>query len=183
MDLDGIYRTEYGRCVATLTRLLGDIGLAEEAVQDAFAVALQKWDQTPPNPGAWIVTTARNRAIDRLRRESTRQTRHTQALLLRRPDGSGLDARRADAWWAGRNGPLGRRCGHRSGADTRLGGRRRNATCQDAPRACLTDGVRRARCPGGASEGGGGSQPGVGRRPTTTQRGAVQPDGVLPDML
>jgi predicted RNA polymerase sigma factor len=70
MDLDGVYRAEYGRCVATLTRVHGDIGLAEEAVQDAFATAVQKWDQTPPNPGAWIVTTARNRAIDRLRRES-----------------------------------------------------------------------------------------------------------------
>jgi RNA polymerase sigma-70 factor (ECF subfamily) len=86
MDLDGLYRAEYGRCVATLTRMLGDIGLAEEAVQDAFAVALQKWDRPPPNPGAWIVTTARNRAIDRLRRESTRQDRHAQALLLHQPD-------------------------------------------------------------------------------------------------
>ena len=76
MDLDSVYRAEYGRCVATLTRILGDIGLAEEAVQDAFAVAVQKWDEPPPNPGAWIVTTARNRAIDRLRRESTRQARH-----------------------------------------------------------------------------------------------------------
>ncbi|HEX4814927.1 MAG TPA: RNA polymerase sigma factor [Nonomuraea sp.] len=87
MDLDSIYRAEYGRCVATLTRLLGDIGLAEEAVQDAFAVAVQKWDpDPPPNPGAWIVTTARNRAIDRLRRESTRQARHAQALLLHHAD-------------------------------------------------------------------------------------------------
>src|SRR5260370_36183803 len=87
MDLDGVYRAEYGRCVATLTRLLGDIGLAEEAVQDAFAVAVQKWDEAPPaNPGAWIVTTARNRAIARLRRESTRQARHAQALLLPQPD-------------------------------------------------------------------------------------------------
>jgi RNA polymerase sigma factor (sigma-70 family) len=87
MDLDGVYRAEYGRCVATLTRLLGDIGLAEEAVQDAFAVAVTKWDETlPPNPGAWIVTTARNRAIDRLRRESTREARHAQALLLHRSD-------------------------------------------------------------------------------------------------
>ncbi|MBO3745224.1 RNA polymerase sigma factor [Streptosporangiaceae bacterium NEAU-GS5] len=87
MDLDGIYRAEYGRCVATLTRLLGDIDLAEEFVQDAFAVAVQKWEQAPPpNPGAWIVTTARNRAIDRLRRESTREARHAQALLLRQPD-------------------------------------------------------------------------------------------------
>ncbi|GAB3881023.1 RNA polymerase sigma factor [Kibdelosporangium lantanae] len=87
MDLDSVYRAEYGRCVATLTRLLGDIGLAEEAVQDAFAVAVQKWaDGLPPNPGAWIVTTARNRAIDRLRRESTREARHAQALLLHQPD-------------------------------------------------------------------------------------------------
>ncbi|GAA3613878.1 RNA polymerase sigma factor [Nonomuraea rosea] len=85
MDLDRLYRAEYGRCVATLTRLLGDIGLAEEAVQDAFAVAIQKWDEPPPNPGAWIVTTARNRAIDRLRRESTREARHAQALLLHEP--------------------------------------------------------------------------------------------------
>jgi RNA polymerase sigma-70 factor (ECF subfamily) len=87
MDLDSVYRTEYSRCVATLTRLLGDIGLAEEAVQDAFAVAVQKWDEAPPNPGAWIVTTARNRAIDRLRRESTREARHAQALLLHQPSG------------------------------------------------------------------------------------------------
>jgi RNA polymerase sigma factor (sigma-70 family) len=86
MDLESVYRAEYGRCVATLTRLVGDIGLAEEAVQDAFAVAVQKWDEAPPNPGGWIVTTARNRAIDRLRRESTRQARHAQALLLHRPD-------------------------------------------------------------------------------------------------
>jgi RNA polymerase sigma factor (sigma-70 family) len=86
MDLDDIYRAEYGRCVATLVRVLGDIDLAEEAVQDAFAIALQKWQVTPPNPGAWIVTTARNRAIDRLRRESTREARHAQALLVSHQD-------------------------------------------------------------------------------------------------
>ncbi|EME61772.1 RNA polymerase sigma factor [Amycolatopsis decaplanina] len=86
MDFDGVYRAEYGRCVATLTRFLGDISLAEEAVQDAFATAVEKWDEAPPNPGAWIVTTARNRAIDRLRRESTREARHAQALLLHGPD-------------------------------------------------------------------------------------------------
>ena len=86
MDLDTVYRAEYGRCVATLVRLLGDINLAEEAVQDAFTVAVEKWDTLPPNPGAWIVTTARNRAIDRLRRESTREARHAQALLLHQPD-------------------------------------------------------------------------------------------------
>ena len=86
MEMAHIYRAEYGRCVATLVRLLGDINLAEEAVQDAFAVALEKWETTPPNPGAWIVTTARNRAIDRLRRESTREARHAQALLLHQQD-------------------------------------------------------------------------------------------------
>jgi RNA polymerase sigma factor (sigma-70 family) len=86
MDLAPVYRAEYGRCVATLVRLLGDINLAEEAVQDAFAAALEKWQALPPNPGAWIVTTARNRAIDRLRRESTREARHAQALLLHQQD-------------------------------------------------------------------------------------------------
>ena len=87
MTLDAVYRAEYGRCVATLTRLLGDIGLAEEAVQDAFAAAVTAWAESlPANPGAWIVTTARNRAIDRLRRESTREARHAQALLLHQPD-------------------------------------------------------------------------------------------------
>src|SRR3954449_8689971 len=86
LDVASGYRAEYGRCVATLVRLLGDINLAEEAVQDAFAVAVEKWAVLPPNPGAWIVTTARNRAIDRLRRESTREARHAQALLLNQPD-------------------------------------------------------------------------------------------------
>ena len=86
MDIDRVYRAEYGRCVATLTRLLGDIGLAEEAVQDAFAVAVQRWEVLPPNPGGWIVTTARRRAIDRIRRESTREARHGEALLLQQPD-------------------------------------------------------------------------------------------------
>ena len=77
-DPDGVarvYRQEYGRCVATLVRVLGDIDLAEEAVQEAFTIAVQRWPETglPPNPGAWITTTARNRAIDRLRREAARE--------------------------------------------------------------------------------------------------------------
>ena len=103
MDLTSVYRAEYGRCVATLTRLLGDIGLAEEAVQDAFAMAVQKWHEAPPdNPGAWIVTTARNRATDRLRRESTREARHAQALLLHELAGmTPLDVLRAGSWGAG----------------------------------------------------------------------------------
>lgn len=67
-----------------LVRLFGDIDLAEEAVQEAFAVAVQRWPGAglPPNPGAWITTTARNRAIDRIRRESSRTDRHGQAALL-----------------------------------------------------------------------------------------------------
>ena len=85
-DIERIFRDEYGRCVATLIRFLGDINLAEEAVQDAFTTAVQKWETAPPNPGAWIVTTARNRAVDRLRRESTREARHAQALLLHHQD-------------------------------------------------------------------------------------------------
>jgi RNA polymerase sigma-70 factor, ECF subfamily len=83
-DIEGYFRREYGRCVATLVRFFGDIDIAEEAVQDAFAVALDRWPETglPPNPGAWITTTARNRAIDQLRRESSRDDRHAQAAML-----------------------------------------------------------------------------------------------------
>ena len=81
------FRLEYGRCVATLVRFLGDIDLAEEAVQDAFTVAVERWPRSglPPNPGAWITTTARNRGIDQLRRESSRQDRHVQAAALYGP--------------------------------------------------------------------------------------------------
>ena len=69
--VDRLFRRESGRAVATLIRVLGDFELAEEAVQEAFAIALERWpvDGVPDNPGAWITTTARNRAIDRLRRE------------------------------------------------------------------------------------------------------------------
>jgi RNA polymerase sigma-70 factor (ECF subfamily) len=68
--VDRLFREESGRAVATLIRVLGDFDLAEEAVQEAFVVALERWprDGLPDNPGAWITTTARNRAIDRLRR-------------------------------------------------------------------------------------------------------------------
>ena len=88
MDIAAIFRAESGRSVATLVRLFGSIDIAEEAVQDAFAVALERWpaDGLPPNPGAWITTTARNRAIDRLRRESSRHDRHAQAALLQAND-------------------------------------------------------------------------------------------------
>lgn len=84
LDVEGVFRAEYGRAVAVLVRFLGDIDLAEEAVQDAFTTALRTWPRsgTPPSPAGWIITTARNRAIDRLRRESTREARHAEAERL-----------------------------------------------------------------------------------------------------
>jgi RNA polymerase sigma-70 factor (ECF subfamily) len=83
-DVERVFRAEYGRSVAVLVRVFGDIDVAEEAVQDAFTRALQLWPATglPPSPAGWIITTARNRAIDRLRREASRQDRHAQAALL-----------------------------------------------------------------------------------------------------
>lgn len=78
------FRADSPRAVATLIRLVGDVDVAEEAVQDAFVVATERWpvEGVPPSPAGWIITTARNRAIDRLRRESTRDQRHRQAALL-----------------------------------------------------------------------------------------------------
>ena len=86
-DVDLVFRECYGRAVAVLVRLLGDIDAAEEAVQDAFTEAVRRWPQTgvPPSPAGWIVTTARNRAIDRRRREASRADRHAQAALLAAP--------------------------------------------------------------------------------------------------
>jgi RNA polymerase sigma-70 factor, ECF subfamily len=72
-EIGAVFREEWGRAVAVLTRVLGDLDRAEDAVQDAFTIALERWprDGTPTNPGAWVITTARNRAIDRLRREQS----------------------------------------------------------------------------------------------------------------
>ena len=83
-DLDRVFRAEHGRVVATLTRRFGDIDVAEEAAQEAYLIALQRWPESglPPNPGAWLTTTAQNRAIDRIRRESTRDTRQAQAAMI-----------------------------------------------------------------------------------------------------
>ena len=83
-EIERIFRNEYGRAVAVLVRRFGDIDIAEEAVQDAFTAALQRWPASglPPSPQGWIITTARNRAIDRLRREASRQDRQTQAAVL-----------------------------------------------------------------------------------------------------
>jgi RNA polymerase sigma-70 factor (ECF subfamily) len=87
-DIARIFRAEYGRAVAVLTRSFGNIDTAEEAVQDAFAAAIERWPREgpPPSPAGWIITTARNRAIDRLRKDSSRQDRHEQAVLLQEND-------------------------------------------------------------------------------------------------
>jgi RNA polymerase sigma-70 factor, ECF subfamily len=83
-EIGRVFRAEHGRAVAVLARVLGDIDVAEDAVQDAFTAAVQRWPSTglPPSPAGWIITTARNRAIDRLRREASREDRHAQAALL-----------------------------------------------------------------------------------------------------
>jgi RNA polymerase sigma-70 factor (ECF subfamily) len=83
-EIERVFRDEYGRAVAVLVRVLGDIDVAEEAVQDAFTAAVQRWPSAglPPSPAGWIITTARNRAIDRLRREASREDRHAHAALL-----------------------------------------------------------------------------------------------------
>jgi RNA polymerase sigma-70 factor (ECF subfamily) len=83
-EIERHFRREYGRTVASLVRSFGDIDIAEEAVQEAFIAAIDRWPVTglPPNPGAWITTTSRNRAIDRLRREASRHDHHAQAALL-----------------------------------------------------------------------------------------------------
>ena len=86
-----MFRAEHGRAVSVLTRTFGDLDIAEEAVADAFAVAVERWpaDGLPPSPAGWIITTARRRAIDRLRREASRADRHAQAALLRAGDETG----------------------------------------------------------------------------------------------
>ena len=82
--IEEVFRAEYGRAVSVLTRVLGDIDLAEEAVQDAFATAVLRWpvDGVPPAPAGWIITTARNRAIDRLRREVKGSEKYAEAARL-----------------------------------------------------------------------------------------------------
>jgi RNA polymerase sigma-70 factor (ECF subfamily) len=87
-EIERVFREEHGRAVAVLVRVFGDIDIAEEAVQDAFVAATQRWpaDGVPPSPAGWIITTARHRAIDRLRREASRADRHAQAALLHARD-------------------------------------------------------------------------------------------------
>lgn len=83
-EIAGVFRREYGRAVAVLIRRFGDIDLAEEAVQDAFTKAVDRWPQAgpPPSPAGWIITTAAHTIVDRFRRESVRGERHAQAALL-----------------------------------------------------------------------------------------------------
>ncbi|MGZ3146689.1 RNA polymerase sigma factor [Lentzea chajnantorensis] len=85
--IEEVFRAEYGRAVSVLTRFLGDLDLAEEAVQDAFATAAARWpvDGVPPAPAGWIITTARNRAVDRLRREAKGREKQS-ALVPREPE-------------------------------------------------------------------------------------------------
>jgi RNA polymerase sigma-70 factor (ECF subfamily) len=101
-EIERVFRQEHGRAVAVLVRVFGDIDVAEEAVQDAFTAAVERWPATglPPSPAGWIITTARNRAIDRLRREATLQDRHAQAALLHARDEPGQEGEE------GREGPV-----------------------------------------------------------------------------
>jgi RNA polymerase sigma-70 factor (ECF subfamily) len=87
-EIERVFRSESGRAVATLVRFFGDIDIAEEAVQDAFVVALERWPESglPPSPAGWIITAARNRGIDRIRRESTRDRRQSEATAMLTPE-------------------------------------------------------------------------------------------------
>jgi RNA polymerase sigma-70 factor (ECF subfamily) len=88
-EIERVFRAEYGRAVAVLVGVFGDIDLAEDAIQDAFTTAAARWpaDGLPPSPAGWIITTARHRAIDRLRREASRADKQAQAALLHAGDG------------------------------------------------------------------------------------------------
>jgi RNA polymerase sigma-70 factor, ECF subfamily len=87
-EIERVFRAEYGRAVAVLVRVFGSIDVAEDAVQEAFVAATRQWPSAglPPSPTGWIITTARNRAIDHLRREASRDDRHARAALLQERD-------------------------------------------------------------------------------------------------
>ena len=87
-EIERVFREQHGRAVAVLVRVFGDIDVAEEAVQEAFVAAVARWPEAglPPSPAGWIITTARNKGIDRLRREASREDRHAQAALVHARD-------------------------------------------------------------------------------------------------
>ena len=87
-EIEDVFRAEHGRAVASLVRVFGDIDVAEDAVQEAFAAAVQRWPGAglPPSPAGWIITTARRKAIDRLRREASRADKQAQAALVHAHD-------------------------------------------------------------------------------------------------
>jgi RNA polymerase sigma-70 factor (ECF subfamily) len=86
--VEAIFRAEFGRVVASLARRFGDLDVAEDAAGEALVVALERWpvDGIPPNPGGWLTTTAGNRAIDRIRRESRRDDKHRAAEMILDPE-------------------------------------------------------------------------------------------------
>jgi RNA polymerase sigma-70 factor (ECF subfamily) len=96
--IERLFREEWGRSVAALARATGDLALAEDAVQEAFTAALERWGDRPPaNPGGWLFTTARNRAIDRLRRDRTLREKtellgRLEALAPADPEDTDMDA-------------------------------------------------------------------------------------------
>jgi predicted RNA polymerase sigma factor len=100
-----VHREEWARVVATPARRLGDLDIAEEMAAEAFATAVERWpvDGVPASPGAWLITTAHRKAIDRLRREARREEKHREALMLfDTPDPLGAidDDRLRDVWGA-----------------------------------------------------------------------------------
>jgi RNA polymerase sigma-70 factor (ECF subfamily) len=97
-EIERVFRAEYGRAVSVLVRLCGDIDAAEEAIQDAFAAAVERWPSAgvPPNPAGWIIRAARNRSIDRFRREATREDRHAEAAWIHADGESGRDESERD---------------------------------------------------------------------------------------
>lgn len=92
-EIERVFREKWPRAIATLTRAFGDLELAEDSVQEAFAIALERWPSTgvPPSVEGWIITTAKNRAIDRLRREAARAEKYAQALALQAQDAPSED--------------------------------------------------------------------------------------------
>ena len=90
-EIERVYRQEYGRAIAVLVRFFGDIDVAEDAVQDAFATALERWpaEGLPPSPAGWLITTARNKGIDHVRREAVRREKYVQAIVMAGQDASG----------------------------------------------------------------------------------------------